>query len=554
MASRLSPGSQHADAVPVHRPEVGAVPGRAGLGVLAGRPVALSVPQPHALRRDLRSRSPDGRDHPHGHHRPHHGHPQPSRRLRAEGKVPGVVYGLGADPIPVTVEWRELRACLITEPASTPSSTSPSRARASRSSRIVKDMQRHPIRHTVLHVDFLLIRRDQEITVDVPAASSRARPPGCAERGRHGRPRCSTPWRSTPSRADIPDRAHHRHLGAGDRRHHPVGDIILPAGVTTDVDPEEVIASAQVSRAAIEAEAIEAADAEVAAEQAEEAADEAPAEGGDAAEGDAAGRRRGLSRLRRWLAPAPAPSRSAGTPWPTCSWSAWATPGRSTPAPATTAGPTSSRCWPSVTAASCARCARSGPRRRDRPHRLRRVALAVPQTYYNDSGLSVAAARPAPRHRGPAPRSSSCTTSSTCPPGTLKVKVGGGLAGNNGLKSIKAHLHTDDFVRVRIGVGKPPGSQRAPTTSCAVRARPSGPSSTWPWPGGGRRRRADRHRRHRAGHGALQPHPLLTRRDPRPEPGASRRCPARPARAFQAGGDQGASQYEKGPETTAVST
>jgi PTH1 family peptidyl-tRNA hydrolase len=31
------------------------------------------------------------------------------------------------------------------------------------------------------------------------------------------------------------------------------------------------------------------------------------------------------------------------------------------------------------------------------------------------------------------------------------------LAGNNGLKSIKAHLHTDDFVRVRIGIGKPPG-------------------------------------------------------------------------------------------------
>jgi PTH1 family peptidyl-tRNA hydrolase len=46
------------------------------------------------------------------------------------------------------------------------------------------------------------------------------------------------------------------------------------------------------------------------------------------------------------------------------------------------------------------------------------------------------------------------------PPGTIRVKQGGGLAGNNGLKSIKAHLKTDDFLRVRIGVGKPPGSQR----------------------------------------------------------------------------------------------
>jgi PTH1 family peptidyl-tRNA hydrolase len=37
------------------------------------------------------------------------------------------------------------------------------------------------------------------------------------------------------------------------------------------------------------------------------------------------------------------------------------------------------------------------------------------------------------------------------------VKVGGGLAGNNGPRSVKAHLHSDDFVRVRIGIGKPPG-------------------------------------------------------------------------------------------------
>ncbi len=39
------------------------------------------------------------------------------------------------------------------------------------------------------------------------------------------------------------------------------------------------------------------------------------------------------------------------------------------------------------------------------------------------------------------------------------MKLGGGLAGNNGLRSIKAHLGTDEFVRVRIGVGKPPGRQ-----------------------------------------------------------------------------------------------
>jgi PTH1 family peptidyl-tRNA hydrolase len=45
-------------------------------------------------------------------------------------------------------------------------------------------------------------------------------------------------------------------------------------------------------------------------------------------------------------------------------------------------------------------------------------------------------------------------------PGRIKVKVGGGLAGHNGLKSIKAHLRSDAFLRVRVGVGKPPGRQR----------------------------------------------------------------------------------------------
>ena len=46
------------------------------------------------------------------------------------------------------------------------------------------------------------------------------------------------------------------------------------------------------------------------------------------------------------------------------------------------------------------------------------------------------------------------------PPAVLRVKVGGGLAGHNGLRSIKQHLHSDEFLRVRIGVGKPPSKER----------------------------------------------------------------------------------------------
>ena len=41
-------------------------------------------------------------------------------------------------------------------------------------------------------------------------------------------------------------------------------------------------------------------------------------------------------------------------------------------------------------------------------------------------------------------------------PGIVRIKSGGGLAGHNGLQSITQHLKTQDFIRVRIGVGKPP--------------------------------------------------------------------------------------------------
>ena len=46
------------------------------------------------------------------------------------------------------------------------------------------------------------------------------------------------------------------------------------------------------------------------------------------------------------------------------------------------------------------------------------------------------------------------------PSGRLKIKVGRGQRpGNNGLKSIDSHLHSNDYLRVRVGIGKPPGRQ-----------------------------------------------------------------------------------------------
>lgn len=88
----------------------------------------------------------------------------------------------------------------------------------------------------------------------------------------------------------------------------------------------------------------------------------------------------------------------------------------------------------------------------------RRVALAIPLTYMNDSGEAVAGLM---RRLGVEPEQIVIVHDELdLPPAVLRVKVGGGLAGHNGLRSIKQHLHTDEFMRVRIGVGKPPSKER----------------------------------------------------------------------------------------------
>jgi PTH1 family peptidyl-tRNA hydrolase len=88
-----------------------------------------------------------------------------------------------------------------------------------------------------------------------------------------------------------------------------------------------------------------------------------------------------------------------------------------------------------------------------------RVALAFPQTYMNLSGESVALL--VRRHGITDPeRLVGVHDELDLPRGRIKLKRGGGLAGHNGLRSITSHLHTDGFLRVRIGIGKPPGKQQ----------------------------------------------------------------------------------------------
>ncbi len=82
-----------------------------------------------------------------------------------------------------------------------------------------------------------------------------------------------------------------------------------------------------------------------------------------------------------------------------------------------------------------------------------RLAFLQPMTYMNESGRSVG---PAMRfYKLPAEALVVVHDEVDLEPGRIQVREGGGLAGHKGLKSIEAHVGTREFLRVRVGVGRP---------------------------------------------------------------------------------------------------
>src|SRR5438094_7392772 len=89
-----------------------------------------------------------------------------------------------------------------------------------------------------------------------------------------------------------------------------------------------------------------------------------------------------------------------------------------------------------------------------------KVALLKPETYMNESGRSVKAA--AQFYKLEPDAILVVHDESDLEPGRLQARLGGGLAGHNGLRSIAQHLGTNDFLRLRIGVGRPERGDRRP--------------------------------------------------------------------------------------------
>jgi large subunit ribosomal protein L25 len=201
-----------------------------------------------------------------------------SRRMRTEDNIPGVLYGHGMSPVSVSVGRRDLRLAL--SGAAGLNTVLDLTVDGKVYAAIVKELQRHPVRRNVAHIDFLQVNLDEEITVSVPLrlegeATKVANGGGLVDPAVDSIEVTTTP-RTIPDEFVVDISA--MDMDTVIR----LSDIPMPAGVTPTGDPESPVVTVLTMRA--ELAEIEAADAEVAEEQAEEAEEGEAAEG--AAEGD----------------------------------------------------------------------------------------------------------------------------------------------------------------------------------------------------------------------------------------------------------------------------
>jgi large subunit ribosomal protein L25 len=174
-----------------------------------------------------------------------------------------VVYGLSQDPVSIDVAWVDLREALTTDAGV--NAVIHLEIGGEKQMSIVKDIQRHPVRRDVTHIDFLRIDPNQDVTVDVPLvmigeAKEVTDADGMVDQNLFSLSVNAAPD-SIPNELEVDISS----LTIGDSLR--VADIVLPAGVTTDVDPDETVAVGMITRSTLEAMAAEeAAEAEAAAE------------------------------------------------------------------------------------------------------------------------------------------------------------------------------------------------------------------------------------------------------------------------------------------------
>lgn len=167
-----------------------------------------------------------------------------SRRMRREGIIPSVIYGLGTEATHVAVEFSDLRSVLTTTAGRNAILTLD--VEGAQEIGIVKDIQWHPYREEVLHVDFLRIDPEQDVTVDVPIQTTGDAHELTLAGGIIEQSLFELTITTKPDL--IPDQLEIdiTHLQVGDSI--TVGDIQLPQGTVTAVDPETSVLQAAIPR------------------------------------------------------------------------------------------------------------------------------------------------------------------------------------------------------------------------------------------------------------------------------------------------------------------
>jgi large subunit ribosomal protein L25 len=201
-----------------------------------------------------------------------------ARRLRREGRVPGVIYGGGEDPQHFSVDGRILRnklahAAQVIEVAIDGASTNV----------LIKDVQRHPVRGEATHVDLLRVRMDVAIHATVPIEFTGADDgPGVTEGGIFNQELREVNIEALPG--DIPDSIQHDVSGLEMNATVTLDVLVAPQGVTLLDDVETVIATITPPTLEPVEEEIET-ETELVGEEGEPIAAEGEAEGAAAEEG-----------------------------------------------------------------------------------------------------------------------------------------------------------------------------------------------------------------------------------------------------------------------------
>lgn len=200
-----------------------------------------------------------------------------ARRLRRDGRVPAITYGAGISPTPVSVDALALYHVLHT--AAGENAVMNLEVDGDTHLALARQIQRHPVRREVVHVDFVTVDRTVVVSVDVPLHLE-GEPVGVTEGGVLSQATMTLEIEVLPLEVPNSLTVDVSGLAIGDRL--TAGEVTLPDGVTLLTDPEAVILSVTLPTVEEEPEDEE-------AEAAEEEGEGATADEAASAEGDSEG-------------------------------------------------------------------------------------------------------------------------------------------------------------------------------------------------------------------------------------------------------------------------